>query len=215
MPSFRLAPLLAALAWPTFSLASGSQPSLPGSTFAFGATAALAGKNLPFSSYTAGNLGLRIEAFSSAGKPASVNLGSQGLGVNTGLWDAGALNSTALQSPGDVLWLTFSEPVVLSSVLLSGWDNGLLADHATLSWGGGGSIDLDCNDQGLIKVFALSGAVGTSFKLQAVGALSSFRLAGVNASAASIPEPDALALLGLGLGALAWVGRRAGQRQRV
>jgi hypothetical protein len=192
--------------------------TVPNSTFNFYFDGPVFDEVVTAPYYTAGSLGLTVKAFTADGKQALVDRRWDGLGVvQDKLLDFGEINSGLLASKGDYLVLNFNQAVNISSLRFSMWENGLWVpfvgqmdsfDHATVSWNGKSTNLANNNDGGLIlKTFSLNNAVGTSFVIQATGSLSSFRLAGINATAA-VPEPSTYALMGLGLVGLSLARRR-------
>lgn len=186
-----------------------AQANVPQSTFQFYLDGPVFDHVLPSASYSAGDLGLTVRAYSASGKLVSVSERWDGLGVVSGLLEPGELNSSLLNNPGDYLVLSFNQTVRLTDLRFSWWENGLLGDHATLKWGNS-SLSLNdslTNSHGLDTFSLSSNVVGNTFKIQAVGALTAFRLAGINAIGV-IPEPASYALMGLGLVGLALVSRQ-------
>lgn len=133
----------------------------------------------------------------SLGSGLDVTTSSGGLGVSTGLFDLGGIGD------GESLTLTFSQAVNLNSLRLADWD---LVDKATLSWAGGSATLIG---DGLISTDTetLTGAVGSVFKLTGSGALTTFKLNGLNAVAA-VPEADSYAMMALGIAGIGLVARR-------
>lgn len=147
--------------------------------------------------FTSGALSVTVRALKSSGAAAQVADRWDGLGVSSGgLFEASEITD------GEALTLTFNKVVTLSGLQFSQWENGLFGplDKATLSWGSNSLILGTNNDGGLlVNTFALSGVSGTTFTIRNTGGLlSSFRLAGISATAA-VPEPGTYALMGLGL----------------
>ncbi|RZI67059.1 MAG: PEP-CTERM sorting domain-containing protein [Pseudomonas sp.] len=162
--------------------------------------------------YNAGNLGVTVRAFDTTGKSLALAIRFDGLGAFGGGLDTGDIDSL-LGGPAEYLELTFSKAVKLNALSFSGWENGLFGpiDQATLSWGNQSLALGTNNDHGLlVKTFDFSGAsvpAGTVFKITSTGNLSSFRLAGIGATA--VPEPTTMLLMGLGLAGVAFTARRA------
>lgn len=163
--------------------------------------------------YISGNLGVTVRAFDATGQSLSVAIRADGLGAYGGGLDATEIDSL-LGGPVESLELTFNKAVSLNALSFSLWENGL--DNAALSWGNQ-SINLGTgNDHGLlVKTFDLSGLTvptGTVFKITSSGNLSAFRLAGIGATAAPVPEPGTFALMGLGLAGVVFTARRAARK---
>lgn len=158
---------------------------------------------------TAGGIGLTVTAVSANGTP-KVAVNGFGLGVKTGLLEAGELNSSLLGS-GDALLLSFNQKVTLNSVGFSLWENGLILplDKASITTNGiTYNLPNSLNNGGLpITTFSLGSTgmpTGQFFLVQAQGDLSAFRLAGLRVSSVSaVPEAPTHAMLLLGLGGLA------------
>ncbi|HET8869098.1 MAG TPA: PEP-CTERM sorting domain-containing protein [Aquabacterium sp.] len=159
--------------------------------------------------YNVGTVGVTIRAYDGSGKLVSVADRFDGLGVLSGGLDAGEINRSLFGGTGERLELTFNQSVQMNSISLSQWDNTpLIGDGASLSTGGT-SISLGSkNDNGLlVKTFTLSSnPAGTVFNLQATGAGTAFRLAGMNVTA--VPEASSFALMGLGLAGMGLTLRR-------
>lgn len=161
---------------------------------------------------TSGGYGLALSAVSNS-SGVKVAQRWDGIGVDTGLLDAGDLNSGALGS--DTLLLTFSQAVKLDSIAFSSWDNGLFglgADKVSITTGGK-TFSLSANDgKSPLTTFSLAslGLQGTSFLIKAQGSSSSFRLANLNVSA--VPEAGTAAMLGLGLLGVAVAARRQARK---
>ena len=156
-------------------------------------------------SFSNGSLGVTIRGESN-GSALDVAMNSSGVGYDSGLLDPGELNSSVGNNPGDFITFTFNQAVNLTGLTMTGWENGF--DKAILSWGTN-SIALN-NSSSILTLkdtFDLSGVTGTTFKLQAVGAVSAFRLYSLNATPA-VPEASTYALMGLGLVGIAAVRRR-------
>ena len=155
--------------------------------------------------FVSGDLGVTVRGFNSSNQQKDVAIGLKGLGVTTGFLEPGEVNSNLFNSPGEYLTLTFNKEVQLTKLTFALWEDGF--DKAIFSWNGN-SLELGSNNSGfLFDSFTLNGVTGTSFKIQATGAFSSFRLLGVSAVAA-IPEPSTYALMGLGLVGIALAARR-------
>lgn len=158
-------------------------------------------------SFSNGSLGVTIRGESN-GSALDVAMNSFGVGYDGGFGDPGELNSSLLNNPGDFITFTFNQAVNLTGLTMTGWLNG--TDKAILSWG---TNSIALNNSGSIlalkDTFDLSGVTGTTFKLQATGLLTSFRLYGLNATpVAAVPEASTYALMGLGLVGIAAVRRR-------
>jgi hypothetical protein len=181
------------------------------SDFYGGSFGSLTDKSFTTYTTTVNGVGLSIQAVSSAAAPL-VTVRWDGIGMSRGLLEAGELNSQ-LSGGGDALLLTFSQAVVIDSLDLSGWDVGLFGsaiDKAsitskgkTYALGQGQSAALSP-----LTTFSL-GQIPASqtFMLSAEGSLSSFRLAGLNVTAA-IPEASTWAMMALGLAGIGGLRRR-------
>jgi hypothetical protein len=179
--------------------------TVPDSTFQFYFDGSVFDQTSSAPSYTAGSLGVTIRGYVN-GTQTLVDQRWDGLGVtSSNIFNVGEITS------GESLVLTFNKAVNLSSLRFSLWENGLFdsLDHATISWGNTTVSLGNSNDNGLLlKTFALTNAISTTFTITGTGVLSSFRLAGINATAA-VPEPATYALMGLGL-----VGIMAARRRQ-
>jgi hypothetical protein len=167
--------------------------------------------------YIAGDLGVTIRAFDTTGKSLSLAIRRDGLGAYGGGLDAGEVDSL-LGGPVEYLELTFNKEVKLNALGFSLWENGLFGpiDQATLSWGNQSLALGTNNDSGLlVKTFSWTGSavpVGTVFKITSLGNLSAFRLAGIGATSAAVPEPTTFLLMGLGLAGVAFTARRTARK---
>ncbi len=133
----------------------------------------------------------------SLGTSLDLTRSTGGLGVSTGLLDLPGIGDK------EAVTLTFSQAVNLTNLKLAEWD---LSDKATLSWAGG-SVNLA--GDALVATTGnepLSNVVGSVFTLTGTGALTTFRLNAVTATA--VPEASTYALMGLGLAGIAAVRRR-------
>lgn len=158
-------------------------------------------------SFSNGSLGVTIRGESN-GSALDVSMNSFGVGYDSGFFDPGELNSSLGNNPGDFITFTFNQAVNLTGLTMTGWENGF--DKAILSWGTK-SVALNSSSSILTlkDTFDLSGVTGTTFKLQAVGLGTAFRLYGLNATpVAAVPEASTYALMGLGLVGIAAVRRR-------
>ena len=144
---------------------------------------------------------LTARGYNSSNQQKSVSEGLGGLGVTSSFLDSSAI------SGGEYLTLTFSQQVNLTSLDFGDWANGI--DKAILSWGNN-SLTLTNSNNGLFSsVFDLSNVLGTTFKLQSSGSLTSFKLDALTVGAVpAIPEPSTYALMGLGLVGMALAVRR-------
>jgi hypothetical protein len=189
--------------------------TVPNSTFQFYFEGPFFDEVSSSPTYVAGALGVTIRGYNSSGKQVDVDQRWDGVGVSSSALDVGEITSSLLDanSKGEYLVLSFNKTVNLSSLRFSMWENGLFDsfDHATVSWGATTVSLGNQNDNGLLlKTFTLPNAVGNTFTIRATGALSDFRLAGINATAV-VPEPASYSLMVLGLLGLGLVARR---RQR-
>lgn len=168
--------------------------------------------------FTSNGIGLTITPVSPSSS-AEVAYRWDGIGVTTGLLDAGELNSSLLHTPGDALLLSFSQAVTLNSVAFSQWENGLFGvplDKVTITTGGQTyALSNALNDGGLLVDTFSTGSLipaGQFFVIQAQGDVSAFRLAGLNVTAA-VPEAGTSAMFALGALGLAVVAARRRARQ--
>ncbi len=154
--------------------------------------------------FVEGGLNLSVNA-KVGGTPGLVDIRVDGLGVTYNSW----LNAGAI-TKGESLQFVFDRAVSLNSLSLSGWSS--LVDHATLSWGDQ-VVALGADNEGItLNTFRFDNAIGNTFTLSGVGALTAFRLAGLNVSAVgAVPEPATWGLMGLGLIGIA--GLRRARRQ--
>lgn len=151
--------------------------------------------------FTEGGITLTARGYNSSNQQKSVSEGLGGLGVTSSFLDSSAI------SGGEYLTLTFSQQVNLTSLDFGDWANGI--DKAILSWGNN-SLTLTNSNNGLFSsVFDLTNVLGTTFKLQSSGSLTSFKLDALTVGAVpAIPEPSTYALMGLGLVGMALAVRR-------
>ncbi|MDO9292965.1 MAG: PEP-CTERM sorting domain-containing protein [Hydrogenophaga sp.] len=182
--------------------------TVPNSTFQFYKEGPLFDHVSSAPNYNAGALAVTIRAYNGAGSQVDVSQRWDGVGVSSGFLEPGEINSGLTipflgTKPGEKLVLSFNQAIKLDSLRFSMWENDYLFnnfDHATVTWDGGSKSLSNSNDNGLLlKTFAMGNVTTTSLTIQATGGLSSFRLAGINATAAAVPEPTTYALMGLGL----------------
>lgn len=196
---------------PAVLVAAAVAPQAQAATFDFYENGGpLVSSNSSALSFSSGGLTLTVTAASSGGSSAQVANRWDGLGVYTGGLDASDVGSSAFNNPGDVLILTFSQAIQLSSLSFSAWDGSLLGDAAKLTWANGLYQNLTtATTGGTTPTFTWSGSTspsGTVLKIQATGSFSSFRLAGLTVSA--VPESPAMAMMALGLAGLGVAVRR-------
>jgi hypothetical protein len=162
--------------------------------------------------FTANGIGLTITPVST-NSDAKVAYRWDGIGLSAGFLEPNELNSSLLHTPGDALLLSFNQAVSLNSVAFSLWEGNSLGalDKATITTGGQTyALSASLNDGGFfVDTFGLTGVIpaGQFFVIQAQGDLSSFRLAGLNVTAA-VPEASTTAMFVLGLAGVAAVVRR-------
>ena len=179
--------------------------TVPNSTFQFYKEGPLFDHVSTAPNYNAGALAVTIRAYNGDGSQAQVSQRWDGLGVagHFGEVNSGLTIPFFGTGPGEKLVLSFNQAIKLDSLRFSMWENDYLFnnfDHATVTWDGGSTSLSNSNDNGfLLKTFAMGNVTTTSLTIQATGGLSSFRLAGINATAAAVPEPTTYALMGLGL----------------
>lgn len=160
--------------------------------------------------FNSGDLGVTVRGYKENGSLAQVARSNKGLGVQEG----GLFSSGDLEG-GEKLVLSFSQAVQLTSLTLTGWDTSFSPDKATLSWAGG-SISLGGTNSLVhffpgTSTFTFADAlapIGSIFTLQGLGSNTEFRLAGLSASVAPVPEASSFALMGVGLVGMAFVARR-------
>lgn len=138
-------------------------------------------------------------------------LNLDGIGVDSGIFDLAALQSTLFSSEG--LQVSFSEEVTIGSLGMRQWENGF--DGANFS-SSGGSFALGTSDSGFLEDFwDLSGhGVGalTSFTINGTGAVTATLLSSLtNVQVTAVPVPAAAWLLGSALIGLAGLGRKRSQ----